>query len=178
MKMINCLVIFLLLFFSCTDNKERYNKKELQEDEYGIIFETYNYEKPIGKIAFYLKTDYALLITPLFKNIIDEWKDKWTIEYNIYDKQNKIRYIANDLSILTDAIQNEIPNGIKLYEYIVTTSWLPNKNRDEIMKIIRDISKSKNIEFIEYSQYDGINKIPPEDYIDTFWCLHCMTFIP
>jgi hypothetical protein len=174
-KTIIWLLVFPLFFFSCTDKKS-YFKEILPVDEDGlVIFETYKYKKPIGTFHLYMNTDYALRIKPFYKNIIDKLIDKWTIEYNIYDSHKKIRYVANNLSALEDIIHNEITSDVKINEYIISTDYIPRDDYNEAIHIINEIFKSKNIELVKRR---SIDQESPEDCIDTFWCIHCMTFIP
>ena len=74
--------------------------------------------------------------------------------------------------------QNEIPNNIKIYEYVINNTWLPENCYYESIQLIKDNCKTKNIEFIPQRQINIMLEAPPEDYIDTLWCIHCMTFIP
>jgi len=175
-NIITLLFIFILFFLSCNAGEGNYRKIKLQENENGsVIFETYNYKEPIGTFHLYMVTDYALRIIPFQKNLIDVLKDKWTIEYNIYDSLNKVKYVTNNINDLADIIKNELPNDVKIYEYIITTSWLPNDSYDETIEIIKEMCKLNNIEFIKNKPGGEFKE---EDYIDTFWCIHCMTFIP
>jgi hypothetical protein len=176
MRNIITLLLIFLFFLSCTAKEGNYQKIKLQETEDGrIIFETYNYKEPIGTFHLFMITDYALRIIPFQKNLIDVLINKWTIEYNIYDSSNKIKYVTNNINVLADVLKNELPNDIKIYEYIITTSWMPNDSYDETIRIIKEICKLNNIEFI---QNNPRLQLTEEDYIDTFWCIHCMTFIP
>ena len=173
-KNIIWLLIVSLFLFSCTDGNMSYREEILNGDD-AVIFETYKYKEPIGTIHLYMKTDYALRITPFFRNVFDKWKDKWTIEYIIYDAQNRKKFITNDVLMMNDIIQNEIPQGIRLYEYVIETSWLPNNSYHETIKIIKDICKLNNIEFINTRENPEMGE---EDYINTFWCISCMIFMP
>jgi hypothetical protein len=174
------ILVLSLFISSCTSSEMDYSIVELHETENGaVIFETYNYDEPIGTFHLYMNTDYALRIYPYFRNIFDEWKDKWTIEYIIYDSNNNKKYTTNNVHMLNNILQNEIPQGIKLYEYVIQTSWLPNDSYKETIQIIEYICKINNIEFIKCrGDLNPEMKEIPVDYINTFWCIRCMTFLP
>jgi hypothetical protein len=179
LKIITWLLILSLVFISCTNDKESYHKVKLKEDKNGlIIFETYKYKKPIGTFHLYMKTDYALRIKPVKKYLFDKLKNKWTVEYNVYDSNNKTKYVSNNLSALEEIIQNEIPNDIKIYRYETSDTWIPNYNYNETEKIIEDICKSKNIEYMGCMGDLPEWKEMAEDYVNTYWCIRCITFIP
>jgi len=61
---------------------------------------------------------------------------------------------------------------------VQSTSWLPNDSYDETMQIIEYICEMNNIEFIKYrGDINPEMEEIPVDYINTFWCIGCMTFL-
>jgi hypothetical protein len=171
-KSISTIIIFSFLLISCSSDRNIDGIKESKLEN--MTFYTYVYKRNSKKneINFSLKTDYGLYIEPI---LVNEWKDKWIIEYNVYDAVNKIKYVTTDLEMFKEIIETKLPSNIILYRYIITTSWLPNG--DDINSIIRNICESKNTKYFDGSEPEWW-KEPDEDYINTFECIHCLISEP